>query len=117
MSITTLKMSQEFQKTAGFEQKQAEAIAEAIYKSREDLATKEDLERFATKEDLKKYAPKEDFERFSTKEDLKKYEPKEDSEELLSIMFEGIRAEIRKSKYITIYAALVVIFAIVVTGS
>ena len=44
MNTAALKMSQEFQETAGFGQKQAEVLAEAIYKSREDLATKQELE-------------------------------------------------------------------------
>ena len=37
---------------AGIETRQAEAIVSAMANSREDLATKIDLQRFATKEDL-----------------------------------------------------------------
>ena len=128
MNNAALKMSQEFQKTAGFEQEQAEAIAEAIYKSREDLATKkdldrfatkQDLDRFATKQDLERFATKEDLERFATKEDLEKYATKEDLETGLRLLkaeqdteFEKVRTEIAKSQNTSMYAALAVILVV-----
>ena len=62
MNTAVLNMSQDFRDTAGFEQEQAETLAAAIYKSREDLATKEDLDRFATKADLERFATKKDLE-------------------------------------------------------
>ena len=46
------------------------SIAATVETMRDQMATKEDLERMATKEDLARMATKEDLERMATKEQL-----------------------------------------------
>lgn len=66
---------------AGFDNTQAEAVVEQINEAvNENVATKNDFERFATKEDLERFATKEDLKLFATKEDLKLLATKEDLE-------------------------------------
>src|SRR5437868_8339517 len=46
------------------------SIAATVETMRDQMATKEDLNRFATKEDLERFATKEDLNRFATKDDF-----------------------------------------------
>ena len=89
-NTAVLDMSEEFQQTGGFEQKQASVLARAIYKSREDLATKKDLIRV-----------RKDFD---TSLRLVKSE--------LSTEIEKTRTEIAKSQTTTIYAAVGIIVSV-----
>ena len=136
MNTAVLNMSQDFRDTAGFDQKQAETLAAAIYKSREDLATKEDLgvvkkDLEEVKEELKTKATQEGLEAVKKdleeiKEELKTKASKEDLDnglklvkaelrtEIGSVRTEvaNVRTEVEKVQSTTIYVAILMILSV-----
>jgi hypothetical protein len=63
-------------------EKLLDSIISTIAVIRDEMVTKNDLERFATKEDLERFATKEDLKRFATKEDLERFATKDDLDSL-----------------------------------
>ena len=90
-NTAVLDMSQEFQQTGSFAQKQAEILARAIYKSREDLATKKDLD--LVRNDLEKCATKKDLD--LVRKGLKTKASKKDLETGLNLLRLELSLEVR----------------------
>ena len=64
--------------SAGFSDKQTEALFEVYGGGRDSFVTKDDLEPLATKNDLQPFATKDDLQRFATKDDLQRFATKDD---------------------------------------